>query len=171
MVTQDRLKELFNYNKLTGLFTRILKVSPDTYIGEIAGYISTEDNYVRIEIDNRVYLAHRLAFLYVEGYIPTYIDHVDTVRCNNIWANLRECTKSQNGLNSKINSLNTVGVKGLTWNKAGKTYVARLRIEGNCYSKSFSVFTYKLQDIALREATYWIRDTRQKLCGAFTNHG
>ena len=55
MLTQDRLKELFNYDSATGVFTRIKTTSSRAMKGFIAGSVSSH-GYLRIRIDGRVYL-------------------------------------------------------------------------------------------------------------------
>ena len=77
MLTQDRLKELFNYDSATGVFTRIKTTSSRAMKGFIAGSVSSH-GYLRIRIDGRVYFAHRLAWLYEFGEFPLGImDHIN----------------------------------------------------------------------------------------------
>ena len=49
-----------------------------------------------------IYRAHRLAFLYMKGYIPKLIDHKDRNGLNNKWNNLREANKSTNGADKSL---------------------------------------------------------------------
>jgi hypothetical protein len=62
------------------------------------------------------YHAHRLAWLYMTGAWPTggEVDHIDTDRGNNVWTNLRDSTRRQNGSNVDIRSNNTSGFKGVS---------------------------------------------------------
>lgn len=92
-LTQKRLKKLLYYNPDTGIFTwkinsrRSLKDAP-------AGNLHPS-GYIRIGIDSKEYRAHRLAFLYMEGYIPENdVDHINRVRDDNRWKNLRELVDS-----------------------------------------------------------------------------
>ena len=55
-------------------------------------------------------------------------DHKDCNKTNNRRSNLREATKSQNGMNSKSN--NKSGYKGVTWNKAMQKWQAQIQING-----------------------------------------
>ena len=81
-LTQERLKELLHYDPETGYFT--WKISPNNAVkvGSVAG--TSMNNYIRIIIDHKAYLAHRLAFLYMEGYFPEHeVDHINRIRDDN----------------------------------------------------------------------------------------
>jgi hypothetical protein len=69
-----------------------------------------------------MYMAHRLAWLYMTGVMPTLqIDHEDRVRNHNWWSNLREATNSQNQFNASMRVDNTSGYKGVSQcKKTGK---------------------------------------------------
>jgi hypothetical protein len=69
--------------------------------GDIAGYVETR-GYLRVGIDGRVYKAHRIAWLIVEGRWPAAeIDHIDGNRTNNAWSNLRETDRRTNQENQR----------------------------------------------------------------------
>jgi len=129
MITQSRLKQLFDYDKSTGLFTRIFPVRKAN-VGDIAGTLA-KNGYITISIDCKRYYAHRLAFLYVEGYMPKQVDHRDLIRNNNIWDNLRKATNSLNSAN-KIKSNNSVSkYKGVSIHKSSGLWRARLKVNKN----------------------------------------
>ena len=67
LVTQARLKELLTYARKTGRFYRRKPRGP-AGAGAEAG--TNSEGYVRIWIDRRRYMAHRLAWLYVHGEHP-----------------------------------------------------------------------------------------------------
>lgn len=102
MLTQERVKELFNYNESTGYFHRRKSVSGfNSSIGSIAGCIE-RNGYRSISIDNIRIKAHKLVFLYKLGYIPSTVDHIDGIRDNNRFENLRDVSQSTNQKNKKI---------------------------------------------------------------------
>lgn len=129
LLTQERLKELFNYNPETGLFIRLISTSYNTYTGEIAGSIQA-DGYVQIGINYKLYRAHRLAWLYMTGEWPVgHIDHKNRIPTDNRFCNLRDATSLENNHNkSKLprNSLN----KYLGVSKRGNTWRARITASG-----------------------------------------
>ena len=81
LVTQARLKELLIYAPKTGrLYWR--KKHGAAGAGTEAG--TNSEGYIRIRIDRRRYMAHRLAWLYVHGEHPAgKIDHRNGVRAAN----------------------------------------------------------------------------------------
>ncbi|WP_126969043.1 HNH endonuclease [Xanthomonas sp. BRIP62411] len=98
VLTQLRLRELLDYDLETGQFVwRFAKRRE--LIGKRAGTPQAR-GYIQIQVDGRIYLAHRLAWLYVHGAWPTQqIDHIDGDRRNNRVANLREASPGQNQQN------------------------------------------------------------------------
>jgi hypothetical protein len=120
MITQQRLKELFDYNKDTGIF--INKVRRGRYhAGTQAGYLN-KDGYFRININNKLYLAHRLAWLYVYGELPEYIDHINRNPTDNKICNLRAVSKKQNQENREKQANNKSGYKGVSWDTQRKKW-------------------------------------------------
>lgn len=76
-------------------------------------------------------MAHRLAFLWVHGWAPEHIDHIDGDGFNNAISNLRACQHHQNLRNQKRRVSSKTGFKGVTyrWND-GKVYEANITIDG-----------------------------------------
>ena len=110
-LTQERLKELLAYDRKTGVFTWKVRRLACT-VGKVAG--SEKGSYRRIGIDNGMYYAHRLAWLYVYGAWPAAtIDHRDGDRSNNKIKNLREATSAQNSQNRLQHKNNSSGFTGV----------------------------------------------------------
>ena len=99
-LTQKRLVDLLQYNPDTGIFfwksgTRKIKV------GSVAG-TKNGRGYIQICINGKLYMAHRLAWLYVHGDMPSMdIDHIDGNRANNEFTNLRHVSRSINLQNQR----------------------------------------------------------------------
>lgn len=117
-VTQKELLKFFDYNPETGSFIRI---KGDKYtkrfVGQLAGSI-TKQGYVTIKIHSKSHLAHRLAWLYMTGEWPQkFIDHINRIKNDNRWENLRLATDQQNKANQPASKNNTSGCKGVTIRK------------------------------------------------------
>lgn len=127
-LTQERLKELLDYDPETGVFTRKKGVKGANK-GDIAGCLNKSVGYWMIGIDKENYRAHRLAFLFMEGYLPeNQIDHIDRNRINNKWNNLREVSQSCNARNSNVASNNKSGVKGVCWDSSRKKWRVEIKV-------------------------------------------
>lgn len=162
MLTQELVKELFDYNPHTGILTWKIKPSRKVQVGDIAGSVDAGE-YLVTWVKGKSYKNHRICFLWYHGYLPKYLDHKDTIRSHNWIDNLRECTYSQNGQNRKLNKNNTSGVKGVFWHKSSKKWCARLMISG----KNHCLGYFK----ELSDAESAVKTARIKHCGEFANHG
>lgn len=128
MITQKELKKILDYNLETGVFVWKEKISDKIIIGKIAG--TNSHGYVAIAINKKKYRAHRLAWLYVYGYFPEQIDHINQIKNDNKISNLRIATNSQNQANTKIRKNNKTGYKGVSIHKKSNKFVAFIRLNG-----------------------------------------
>ena len=88
-------------------------------VGQRAGArLGNSSGYIGIKIDGILYQAHRLAFLYVHGFLPATIDHINQSKVDNRIVNLRGCTRSQNAANSRTRK-SKFGFRGVS-KKNGK---------------------------------------------------
>ena len=128
-VPAQRVRELLDYDKDTGIFTRRVKVCGRALAGDIAG-TKVPDGYIDIGVDGVKYRAHRLAWVHVTGEWPKcQIDHIDGCRDNNAFANLRDVTQSVNQQNRKsCKSGNSSGFLGVS--KDGSKWASRIRSNG-----------------------------------------
>jgi len=128
MITQKRLKELLHYDPDTGIFTWEVN-KKRARRGDKAG--TDRAGYIQIKIDQIAYKAHRLAWLYMEGYFPeNEIDHINRVTDDNRWGNLREVSHQCNMRNKKIRDDNTSGVTGVFWNKKYTKWEVFIKVDG-----------------------------------------
>ena len=101
MLTAERLREVMNYDPLTGQFSWRVRLSNRAPAGSLCTN-KDRHGYIRVRIDGQLYWAARLAWFYVHGrWPPNDIDHIDGTRDNNAITNLREATRSQNLSNRK----------------------------------------------------------------------
>lgn len=128
-LTQARLKELLHYNPDEGVFTWRVR-RKGTRSDQVAGG-KQSCGYVEIRIDGKRHLAHRLAFLYVTGAVPSGpVDHINHNRSDNRWGNLREATVSQNLGNARLSKRNKSGHKGVYWDKRDGRWLAHIGMNG-----------------------------------------
>ena len=137
-ISQEYLRYLFTYDPITGLFRWKVKHSKKVVVGEIAGGKNVA-GYIVIGIDGKLYYAHRLAWLFVEGWMPVQVDHEDNVKDHNWWTNLRMATSQQNVLNAKRSDNNTSGYKGVSWHKKAGKWSAQIYLNGR--NKYLGLFT------------------------------
>jgi len=143
-LTQTRLRSVLDYSPDTGEFIwlmrdisafatkRAFSMWNARYAGKSAGSATTK-GYTRICITingkQGRYQAHRLAFLWMEGEFPKHqADHINGLRSDNRWANLRRVTNRGNQKNTKMRSDNTSGVVGVYWHKKTGRWSAQIGI-------------------------------------------
>jgi len=160
MITQKFLKNRFNYDENTGVFT--FKVfAGSKRPGEPAGCV-TPKGYIHISIDSKAYKAHRLAWLYVYGVMPECdIDHIDHNKENNAISNLRLVTQIENSKNRPKDKRNSCGVTGVYLQDCG-TWRARITVN----RKTIHLGIFNTLDEA-KEA----RLVAEMLYGFHNNHG
>lgn len=127
-MNQSLLQKHLSYDPLTGLFVW----REGRRVGQIAGTV-TVWGYIQIKLQQRVYRAHRLAWLYVYGVMPDAdVDHIDRNTKNNTISNLRLCSQTDNNANGiGRKKLRTVsGYKGVYRNGSCRTWVARIQVRG-----------------------------------------
>jgi hypothetical protein len=123
-LTQDILRSLLRYNPTTGEFTWLAS-QYRIKAGDVAGSKRT-DGYIAIGVGGKLYKAHRLAFLYMEGEFPKdQVDHLNGIKIDNSWANLRKCTPIEN-----MNNPVTVGK------------MKELAIQQWCIKRTLSTFVF-----------------------------
>lgn len=130
MITQSQLKELFNYDADTGIFTRI-KTICNCIAGSVAGSKHSH-GYITIRVSKKRYYAHRLAWLYVYGSFPKNdIDHINGIKDDNRISNLRDVLHSVN-IQNKNRALgnNTSGYLGVNFHKENNKYRATICVDG-----------------------------------------
>jgi hypothetical protein len=168
MITQERLKELFEYEEATGRLRR-LKTIGAKKSGSYATS-KTKQGYLQAQIDGRTYTVHRLVYLYHFGEFPIMIDHINRDKVDNRLTNLRVATFSQNACNTKKRKDNTSGTKGVTYCNTRKAWLVKVTkdskvVVSKTFKGSFDNETIK------QEAIAWVSLARQQYHGEFTNHG
>jgi len=125
----QQLKETYKYDPDSGQFTRV-KASRACKVGRISGCLDKSTGYVRLGIGNTVYHAHRLAWLYMTGELPSQVDHINGIRHDNRFINLRNVTTLENNRNAKQRVDNISGITGVYYNKKANRWVGQISIQG-----------------------------------------
>lgn len=82
------------------------------------------NGYLCIRVDYKLYLAHRLAWMYMVGSWPKdQIDHIDRKRDNNKFSNLREATTEENAQNAS-------NVVGYSYDSFSSKWKAQIGVNG-----------------------------------------
>lgn len=128
-VPHERLLSVIRYDAETGVFVWSARRFGVT-VGKVAGTVDPIDGYIRIRVDGIIYLAHRLAWFYVNKQWPEdEIDHRDRNRTNNRIKNLRCATRGQNQQNKAPFRNNKTGIKGVYWHKQHRKYYVTIQIK------------------------------------------
>jgi hypothetical protein len=131
-LTKNFLLDVLDYIPETGMLLQ-KKKRPKVKVGSIAGVV-TPQGYRYIQLNGRKYAAHRLIWFIEYGCFPSlFIDHIDGNKLNNHISNLREVTIKQNTENRGAQKNNKIGIKGVSYNKKLKKYVAQIQHQGINY--------------------------------------
>jgi hypothetical protein len=122
----DRL----DYRPDTGVFVWKKRGGGTGHVGSVAGCV-TRNGYRVISVGNVLYMAHRLAWLYIHGEWPAQdIDHINGDRSDNRLVNLRLADRSSNNENRRAaRSDSRTGLLGAQPTASG-TYFASIRTRG-----------------------------------------
>lgn len=156
-LTQARVRELFGYNSDTGEFVRLNSIQ-----GGKSGLIRTKRRgYLSVKIDYVMYSVHRVIWLWMTGAFPKdQIDHINHIRDDNRWVNLREATQRENASNVSKSKRNRSGVVGVAW------HVGKWRVKIHFNGKDIYLGRYS----SLSEAAK-VRKCADVKYGYHKNHG
>lgn len=159
-MTQELAIKFFNYDEESGLLSWRLPTSK-AKVGSPVGS-NCDTGYLRIKVGSKHYAIHRLIWLMKTGKFPDQIDHIDHVRSNNVWANLREVTQTENMYNKGKYKNNTTGVVGVCYETRCSKFRAYIKIpSGNKHLGYFDT---------IEEATT-ARKAAEVQYGYHINHG
>lgn len=130
--SQERLHELFDYNAETGdLIAKTKRTGRGGWEpGDVVGY---EDayGYLKTTVDGRPLMLHRVIWKWVTGQEPpSHLDHVNRVKRDNRWANLREADARLNSANKPPSVVNFSGAKGVSISRYTGEWSASITIRG-----------------------------------------
>ena len=163
----EKLKEILDYNPVTGQLTWKADRRCKVKIGDVAGSINTHHKtgkkYILIGTLGKQYRAHRVAWFIYHGTEPEFeIDHINGDGTDNRIVNLRMTTTQGNSRNQRNRSTNTSGVMGVRWVKKANKWVAGISHKGK--NVHLGLFTDFNEAVKVRKAA-------EKLYGYHPNHG
>lgn len=113
----------------------------------------------RVVFFSSKYKAHRVIWLLVVGYWPKdEIDHINQIRDDNRWVNLREVTRTENAKNLARRRDNKSGVTGVFWNPINENW--RVAVSSKCFG------SFKTKEEAIK-----VRKAAEIKYGFHPNHG
>ena len=133
LLTADNIRSLVSYDPETGRISRLKRRSNRGDPANAGGL--TDTGYIKVNLcterGNVLILAHRLAWIYHYGYWPPeFVDHINGDTVDNRITKLRLATITQNQYNRGIAKHNQCGIKGVTWSKSRRLWIARMSHKG-----------------------------------------
>ena len=124
-----RVREVFSYDPQTGELRRLVKTSSRAKVGSVVG-CKDRHGHLRVAFNGKGYAAHRLVWLHMTGQMPQGdVDHINGVRDDNRWSNLRDVPHRVNLQNRKrATAGNKSGFLGVS--RRNSSYLARINENG-----------------------------------------
>lgn len=120
-----------------------------TFSGTIAGTRSKTRRYINVQLDNKMYLAHRIIYKLHTGIDPNTIDHKNQIKHDNRFENLRSGTQADNMANKRLYKNNKSGHPNIYDTVWG--WQVKDRING----KTVQVGTYPTLEEAIQAKKEW----------------
>lgn len=173
-LTQQIALEFLMYNEETGeLFWKhrdakwfenegSFKKWNTRYANKLALAYKSEHGYLTGRIFRKLYQAHRIIWFMKTGEWPDQIDHINGIRDDNRWKNLRNVSNAVNSMNHQKPKHNKSGHMNVWWDKSIATYRVEIKVNG----KKKHIGCSKDLDVAAEMA----KNARQQF-GYHKNHG
>jgi hypothetical protein len=134
---QNYIKENYSYYPWTG---KIFNNITNNEVGNILQKNECNNNYLRVKILGKMFMAHRVAwFLYYGKFPEDMIDHISNDGTDNRIYNLRAVCNRENQYNIKSRKIKPdAGFHNVYYHKRDNLYVVKFRINGKLtYKGSF----------------------------------
>ena len=165
MLTQETVREMFDYREDGNLVRRYATMGNGNYAGRVIGTTpdgTRANRYSSTKIHGQHWCVHKLIYLYHYGINPVQLDHINRDTADNRIENLRVASGSENACNRKLFANNTSGCKGVSWSKRANKWQCYLAI--NKKIKHLGYFEdLELADLVSNEA-------RDLYHGHYANH-
>lgn len=143
MFTHAEIKAALSYDPETGIMTWRVRSDVPTewntrYSGKKVGSFDRK-GYFQCSFKGRVLRVHRLIWWLVTGEDPKgKVDHINGVRTDNRWSNLRLADQVQNSENlRKPHRDNKSGYLGVSWSTTMNQFVAQISSKGRRYTLGY----------------------------------
>jgi len=147
ILTQDMVKQLFEYEPETGSLIRKVAAANQTKAGQTVGTLRS-DGYLKVQVNRKGWKVHRIIFLLHHGWLPREVDHINGNKTDNRIENLRAATTQQNQQNCGMSARNTSGYKGVSFNCQSKKWQAAARAIISGQRKKLALGTYETPEAA-----------------------
>ncbi len=125
--SQEELHRLMTYHPDAGVLVWNVTRGGGCRVGTLAGSIDT-DGYLNADINGIRYPVAVLVWYWWHGEWPsTIVDHKNLDRLDNRILNLRLATRSQNNANRRVRRDSESGIKGVSFHKQRKKWMARIK--------------------------------------------
>lgn len=138
---QASLLKLLRYEPATGSLSWLPRERPDftsdgkwrcwnkRFANAEAG-VANPIGYIQIKLFGRQFLAHRIIWMMMCGENPLQIDHINGVRSDNRFLNLRNVTHKENNQNMAVQRKSISGCNGVVWQPSSAKWLAQIRDHG-----------------------------------------
>lgn len=162
MPSQEFLNACFDYDPITGFVT--WKDRPKSHfngaghaifkkkcVGKRVG--TFRNGYLILGLSNQrggrsTYMLHRLIYKMMLGNDPEFIDHINGMRDDNRWDNLRSVTIAENNRNCRIKNNNTTGHTGVYFSEQSGNFISAIIYNG------IKIHLGSFDDVATAGAAY-----------------
>ena len=169
-LTQEILKSCVIYNPDTGIFISAKSVRGHAK-HKALGWVNKEWGYIDISVLYKVYKAHRLAWLYMTGELPeNQIDHINHIKTDNRFCNLRSVTQFENMKNCPLQKNNTSGFVGVYRYSPKPAWNTQISCNGKKYMKLFTDKMFGCKNLSFMAACLYVANKRIEF-GFHENHG
>lgn len=129
MMTLERLKSVVHYDPVIGIFLWKERTANRVHYGDFA--LSKDAyGYYKFMVDGHSSPVHRAAWFYMTGEWPKNdIDHINGIRSDNRFCNLRQAERYQNLRNMRSRG-GTSKFKGVSFDPARGKWKAQIQIMG-----------------------------------------
>lgn len=125
LTREEIINRDFRYEPETG---KIFRKDRRNKIERLHNKLNSRGYVANISIKNKIIPSHHVIWFLMTGEFPPrgmQIDHINRIRGDNRWENLRLVTSAQNAKNTKPRKINKSGYKGVSQAKNG-TYSIRV---------------------------------------------